>query len=126
MGTRLGPSVYYLVMAFIVLPFVLFYIYRNRHQALVSIPLSLIAGGAVGNLIDRIRLGKVIDFIDVDFFDISLGSFQLDRWWTFNIADAAISCAIVFLLIHLFMQRQSLDPDDPPQSAPPDLPDFPQ
>lgn len=118
MGTRLGPSVYYLIMALIVLPLVLYYIYRNRQSLIISLPLSLIASGAIGNLIDRIRLGKVIDFIDVDFFDISIGSFRLTRWWTFNIADAAISCAIVFLLIHLFVQRRSLDPPEPAMSEP--------
>ena len=112
MGTRLGPSVYYLIMALLVLPFVFYFIYQNRRLAAVSIPLSFIAGGAIGNLIDRIRLGKVVDFIDVDFFDISIGSFHLYRWWTFNIADAAISCAIVFLLLHMFLNRTSLDPND--------------
>jgi len=106
MGTKLGPSIYYLIMALIVLPFVLYYIYRNRYTRALSLPLSFIAGGAIGNLIDRIRFGQVVDFIDVDFFDISLGFFELDRWWTFNVADSAISCAIVFLLFHMFFQRK--------------------
>ncbi len=110
MGTRLGPSGYYLGMALLILPLVFFYIYRNREVPAISIPLGLIAGGAIGNLIDRIRLGRVVDFIDVDFFDISLGDFHLFRWWTFNIADAAISCAIVYLLIYMFLNQQSLDP----------------
>lgn len=118
MGTRLGPSLYYLIMALVVLPFVFYYIYRNRQSPIISLPLSLIAGGAIGNLIDRIRLGRVIDFIDVDFFDISIGSFHLTRWWTFNVADAAISCAIVFVLIHLFVRRRSLDPPEPAMSEP--------
>lgn len=118
MGTRLGPSTYYLVMALLVLPFVFYFIYQNRRQAAVSVPLSFIAGGAIGNLIDRIRLGKVVDFIDVDFFDISIGSFNLYRWWTFNIADAAISCAIVFLLIHMLMHRTDLAPDDSAPATP--------
>ena len=114
MGTRVGPSVYYLVMSLIVLPFVCWYIYKNRAVKLVSIPLAFIAGGAVGNLIDRIRLGSVIDFIDVDFFDITIGSFQLERFWTFNIADSAISCGIVFLILLMFLQRRTLDPADLP------------
>jgi len=125
MGTRLGPSGYYLGMALLILPLVFFYIYRNREVRLISIPLALIAGGAIGNLIDRIRLGRVVDFIDVDFFDISWGGFHLYRWWTFNIADAAISCAIVFLVVHMFLNRQTLDPpkaepaDDSPRRADP-------
>ena len=117
MGTRLGPSGYYLVMALLVLPLVFYYIYRNRRAPTVALALSLIAGGAIGNLIDRIRLGRVVDFIDVDFIDISLGHFHLDRWWTFNIADAAISCAIVFLVVHLFLNRRSLDPSEPNTSG---------
>jgi signal peptidase II len=114
MGTRVGPSVYYLVMSLVVLPVVCYYIYKNHMVKAVSIPLSLVAAGAIGNLIDRIRLGSVIDFIDVDFFDITIGSFQLDRFWTFNVADSAISCGIVFLLVLMFFQRRSLDPDDLP------------
>ena len=114
MGTRVGPSVYYLVMSLVVLPFVCYYIYKNRQVYLVSIPLACIAGGAVGNLIDRIRLGSVIDFIDVDFFDITIGSFQLERFWTFNVADSAISCGIVFLVLLMFIQRRTLDPADLP------------
>jgi signal peptidase II len=114
MGTRVGPSVYYLVMSLVVLPFVCYYIYKNRGVKLVSIPLACIAGGAVGNLIDRVRLGSVIDFIDVDFFDITIGSFQLDRFWTFNVADSAISCGIVFLILLMFIQRRTLDPADFP------------
>ncbi|MEW5797067.1 MAG: signal peptidase II [Candidatus Zixiibacteriota bacterium] len=109
MGTQIGPSAYYLVMALIVLPFVGYYIYRHRYMPAISLPLAFIAGGAVGNLIDRIRLGQVVDFIDVDFFDISIGSFQLDRWWTFNVADSCISCSIVFLLAYMFVQRKGKD-----------------
>jgi signal peptidase II len=118
MGTRLGPSVYYLIMALIVLPVVLYYLYRNRQFPAISLPLAFIAGGAIGNLIDRIRLGQVIDFIDVDFFDISLGSFYLERWWTFNIADACISCSIVFLIAHMFIQRRDLDSASSAQGEP--------
>ncbi len=124
MGTRVGPSVYYLVMSLVVLPFVCYYIYKNRHVMLVSMPLAGIAGGAIGNLIDRIRLGSVVDFIDMDFFDISIGPFQLDRFWTFNVADSAITCGIVFLLLMMFFQKRSLDPDDLPGAGdgkPPEL-----
>jgi len=60
----------------------------------MGISLALILGGAVGNLIDRIYLGYVIDFIDVYY----------DRWhWpVFNVADSAISTGIVMLIIDSF------------------------
>ncbi len=52
---------------------------------------ALIAGGAVGNAVDRVRLGAVVDFVD----------FHLGGWHfaTFNIADAAISCGVALLLV---------------------------
>ena len=59
------------------------------------IALALVCGGAVGNLIDRLRFGYVLDFVDV-------GIGQL-RWYTFNVADAAISASILLLLVQAFM-----------------------
>jgi len=116
MGTRLGPSLSYLIVALVILPVLLFYIYRNLQTRIVAIPLAFIAAGAIGNLIDRIRIGKVIDFLDFDFFDIEFLSLQ--RFWAFNIADAAISCAIVFLLIYMFLpqSRDTLQPSSPNQT----------
>lgn len=57
----------------------------------------LIAGGACGNLIDRIRLGKVIDFVDV-----YVGKWH---WPAFNVADAALSTGAVMLLISLIRKK---------------------
>ncbi len=54
---------------------------------------------------DRVRIGKVVDFIDVDFFKINIAGFHMDRWWTFNIADSAITCALVFLIIKMLFAR---------------------
>jgi len=122
MGTRLGPSASYMIMAFVVLPFLLYYIYRNRNDLMFSLPLSCIAGGAVGNLIDRIRFGKVIDFVDADFFDIHLLDFHMNRFWVFNVADAAISCSIVFLLVFLFWSHKRDKAGDISPQAPPEPP----
>ncbi len=78
--------------------------------------------GAIGNVIDRIRLGKVIDFLDVDFFDITIGSFQIERWWTFNIADAAISCSLMFLIgLYLFHPKSHPAKTSTPTDHPPQL-----
>jgi signal peptidase II len=56
----------------------------------LSIALGLLLGGALGNLIDRLRLGYVIDFVDMGICNL--------RFYTFNLADAAISTAIVMLI----------------------------
>lgn len=58
-------------------------------QKLTAVSLSLIFGGALGNLIDRIRLGEVIDFLDAHWYE--------HHWPSFNVADSAI-CVGVFLL----------------------------
>lgn len=59
--------------------------------------LSLILGGAIGNLIDRIRLGEVIDFLD--FY---MGSYH---WPAFNVADSAITVGVLWLAIHMLFHN---------------------
>lgn len=63
----------------------------SRQQAWVAGALSLVLGGAMGNLWDRLSLGFVIDFIDVYYRDW--------HWPAFNVADAAISAGAVMLLV---------------------------
>lgn len=109
MGSNFGSPAYYLISSILILLFLLYYIYTHRDHSSLTLPLALIAGGAVGNIVDRIQFGRVVDFIDVDFFDINLFGYQLDRWWTFNIADAMISCSIVFLLIKILFFHHKTD-----------------
>ena len=65
------------------------------HEYLLCIALSMIAGGAVGNLIDRLRLSYVIDF-----FDFHIGTWHFA---TFNVADSCITIGVVLLIWHLFL-----------------------
>lgn len=65
---------------------------------LLTIALALLLGGAIGNFIDRVRLGSVVDFVDMGIGDW--------RFYTFNVADSAISTALLLLiLIALFRER---------------------
>lgn len=59
--------------------------------------LALVLGGAIGNLIDRIRWGEVIDFIDLHWHG--------HHWPAFNVADSAISIGMVLLVIGMFTKR---------------------
>ena len=59
---------------------------------------SLIIGGALGNLIDRVRLGEVVDFLD--FY---IGSFH---WPAFNVADASITIGTFWVALNLFFQNR--------------------
>ncbi len=72
---------------------------RNNHP-LISIGLGLILGGAIGNLIDRSSIFFVQNYEGViDFIDIGSSSF---RWYTFNIADSAVTIGMIFYLMHSF------------------------
>jgi signal peptidase II len=74
----------------------------GRRSGVYSVALALIAGGAIGNLIDRIRLGFVVDFLD----------FYIGRhhWPAFNIADSAITIGVtLFILKNLLFDRQQPD-----------------
>ncbi|UCD64743.1 MAG: signal peptidase II [Candidatus Zixiibacteriota bacterium] len=117
MGTNFGSPAYYLISSLLILLILMYYIYSHRDNHPVTVPLALICGGAIGNIIDRVRFGKVVDFLDVDFFNISFVGIEIQRWWTFNIADAVISCSIVYLLARIIFfpaerSQQHLDPAD--------------
>jgi signal peptidase II len=60
--------------------------------------LTLLLGGAIGNLIDRIRFGKVVDFID-----ISVGEHS---WPAFNVADSCLTVGIIIILVPLFIKKR--------------------
>jgi signal peptidase II len=64
---------------------------RKTQRPLLGIGLGLVIGGAIGNAIDRIRFGAVVDFLDFQ----RLGFFP----WVFNVADSAITIGVVFLLL---------------------------
>lgn len=69
---------------------IVFLLRRHPHQTLFSLALALILGGALGNLIDRIALGHVIDFIQLYWHDY--------YWPAFNVADSAITGGAVLLV----------------------------
>jgi signal peptidase II len=73
----------------------------RRQQWLLSMALTLVLGGALGNLWDRVRLGHVIDFISVHWGNAYFP--------TFNIADAAISVGAVLLIIDTFIHSDAGD-----------------
>ena len=84
----------------VVIGLIVVYQWREGSRSVwpLSLALGLLLGGAIGNLIDRVRLGGVIDFVDM-----GIGSW---RFYTFNVADSAISTSLLlFVLIGLFGER---------------------
>ena len=73
---------------------------RRAENALVATALGAIAGGAVGNVIDRLRFGAVVDFLHAHAWGWS--------WYVFNVADAAIVCGVGALVLDGLLPRSRL------------------
>lgn len=73
----------------------------TRTSRLAAFGVPVIVGGAIGNLLDRIRLREGV----VDFIDIGIGS---TRFWTFNVADTAVTIGAVCLVIALWQEDNAL------------------
>ncbi len=78
-----------------------YYLYRERTgPPATRAALALVLGGAIGNLVDRLMFGRVVDFIDV-----GIGSY---RWYVFNVADSAVLIGVVlYLIISIFVAPPS-------------------
>ncbi len=92
---------------------ILYYLYKSRERDFaLRLGLSLILAGALGNMIDRIfygvifdyaplMYGRVVDFIQVEFWDFTLFGHTYETWPIFNVADSAVSVGVaVILLFH--------------------------
>lgn len=81
----------------IVMLAVIFGMYRltRAGETVQPVALALIAGGALGNLLDRLRSVRGV----VDFIDVGIGD---SRFWTFNVADAGVTCGAILLMIVLW------------------------
>jgi len=110
-GIDVGGKFFLTVFSTLASAGILYYLFKIRDEALViRVSLAMILGGAIGNLIDRVFYGvifgdgplfygKVVDFFDVDFFNINLAGFHISRWPIFNVADAAVSVGVLMLLV---------------------------
>ena len=88
------------VPVFALVLIVLIFIKLQDNQLLTSIALTTILGGAIGNLIDRLQYGYVIDFIDLHWKD----RFHCP---TFNIADCSIIVGVIIMFINTVMQEEA-------------------
>jgi signal peptidase II len=76
---------------------------RRAESRLTAIAIGAIAGGAVGNVADRLRLGHVVDFIHAH---VAIGG-QEWSWYVFNLADAAIVCGVIVLVLEGLIRPRS-------------------
>jgi signal peptidase II len=77
----------------------IFYLLKNIRSDLTAfiVSLSLILGGALGNFVDRLRMGEVIDFIDIHWYQT--------HWPAFNVADSAITIGVVLLFLQMLRKK---------------------
>ena len=94
-GLFRDQALFFAIVSVGVVAAIVWFHHTSGRNTLLSIALGLLLGGALGNMTDRFRIGYVVDFVDV-----GLGNL---RFYTFNIADSAISLAILLLLITAFV-----------------------
>ena len=83
--------------------------FKSEGQRLQQSALILIFGGAIGNLIDRVQIGYVIDFIDWHYNGY--------HWPTFNVADISISVGVGLLIIDMILQSVALSKEGHPETT---------
>ncbi len=103
-GTPCGyfpqTNVFFSFAPFLILAIVILFYRSQRHPGwLLSIGTGLIIGAAFGNLIDRLRLGFVVDFV------------QISQWPVFNVSDASVTTAVVLLLLWSLREESSAQED---------------
>ena len=86
------------VIAVVASVWIVWLLRSHQHQKLFAMALSMILGGALGNLIDRIAYGYVVDFLDFHW-----GVYHFPA---FNLADSAITCGAFLLIIESFMEKK--------------------
>ena len=99
-GIHIGNRLVFTIFSLLASLIILGYLFKARgDRPMVRVSLALILGGAIGNLIDRIFSGAVVDFIDV-----GIGSL---RWPVFNVADSAVSIGMILLISVILFSKES-------------------
>lgn len=95
-------SIFFIGIAIMAIIMILYLVKKiSDEKLLLSFCLSLILSGAVGNLIDRVRFGEVIDFLDFYLFSY--------HWPAFNIADSAITVGAIILVLEMVKKKTKSD-----------------
>jgi signal peptidase II len=107
-----GSRVPFIVVSVLAIAVVLHLFFRETYRSVMNrILLGCILGGAIGNLIDRVRLGWVVDFIDIGF--------GTARWPVFNVADSAVTIGVILLAWNLARAGRvaAPHPEDPSRAG---------
>lgn len=134
-GIDVGPKMFLTIFTIAASVFIFFYIWKHRNDGLlIRLSLALILAGAIGNLIDRtfygliysyapLFHGKVVDFVQVEFWDFTIFGRTYTTWPIWNIADASVSAGfLIILLFHNRIFKPETPVIDSPESANRDIP----
>ncbi len=96
-GLRISNKTIFTLLSIVAVIIIFYYLFALHNHKFLRIAFASILGGALGNLIDRFLFGRVVDFLDFEFFDVNIppfnfmvfrfGGYQMDRWPVFNVAD---------------------------------------
>ena len=107
-GIRVTHGWLFTILSMLASAGIIYYLVRQwKASEWIKSSLAFILGGAIGNLIDRLRFARVADFVDVGFGDV--------RWPVFNVADAAVVVGMLMLFITLYIQEKKLSKPDSPE-----------
>jgi signal peptidase II len=107
-GLFRDQAMFFAIVSIGVVGAIVWFHHTSGRNSLLSVALGLLLGGALGNMADRFRIGYVVDFVDV-----GLGNL---RFYTFNVADSAISLAILLLLISAVVSGRDADRSAGPET----------
>ena len=92
-----------LIMTILLTGFIVGFLWKEKNgHPLIKYGLALILSGAIGNLIDRLLYGKVVDFLD-----LMIGNFH---WYIFNIADSSVTIGMILFIVHsIYIEQKKTD-----------------
>lgn len=109
-GLRISNKITFTILSIIAVIIIFYYLLSLRDHKILRLAFASILGGAFGNLIDRFLYGRVVDFLDFEFFDVNIPSFrllffdfsgyQMDRWPVFNVADIAVTVGMIMIILN--------------------------
>ncbi|WP_270182060.1 signal peptidase II [Alkalihalobacillus sp. CinArs1] len=102
-GILQGQMIFFYIITVIVIVAVLYYMNQYKHSKFVSVTLALILGGAVGNFIDRVFRGEVVDFVNTYIFSYDFP--------IFNVADASLVVGVILIFIGTIFESKQAEGD---------------
>lgn len=111
-GIEIDNKILFNILSIFAVLVIFYYLFKLRSHVFMRISFAVILGGAFGNLFDRFLRGRVVDFLDIEFFDIhltggsfllwSLPQYSMYRWPVFNVADMAVSLGMLIIIFSAF------------------------